>query len=250
MHTAIIPETHQYKVLQQQTDKKIIERNEIVEPKLQNPLALLKYLRHSSTIPYICSASTAFASIVVNQCLLAISLAQEPYHFNQLQIGFSGVPVACGEVVGCLVGGYLVHNAIDIFKDKRSETRLIPGMIVFPLIPIGLVVFGWAFQLKLHVSIPIISGSVVAFGHAVYCPAVYSYSTIREQQNSATVSAMNNFLDFIVASVCLSISLPFINIFNMGSFFTILSFINIIAIVVTIVVTIKKPSIPFNYQTV
>ena len=163
MHIAIIPETHQYKVFQQQTDKEIIERNEIVEPKLQNPLALLKYLRHSSTIPYICSASTAFASIVVNQCLLAIGLAQEPYNFNQLQIGFSSVPVACGEVVGCLVRGYLTDNAIHILKDKRSETRLIPGMIVFPLIPIGLVVFGWAFQLKLHASLPIISGSVVAF---------------------------------------------------------------------------------------
>ena len=123
-------------------------------------------------------------------------------------------------------------------------------MIVFPLIPIGLVVFGWAFQLKLHASIPIISGSVVAFGHAVYRPTVYSYSTIREQQNSATISAIINVLDFILVSICVSISLPFINLFNMGSFFSILSLINIVAIIVTIVVTIKTPSISFNYQSI
>lgn len=250
IYIAIIPETHQYKVMQQQTDKKIIERNEIVEPKLQSPLASLKYLRHSSIIPYICSASTAFASILVNQCLLAITLAQEPYNFNQMQIGLSSIPLACGEIVGCLLGGYLTDNAMHIFKDERLETRLVPGMIVFPLIPIGLAVFGWTFQFKLHASIPIISGFVVAFAHSVYRPAVYSYSTIREQQNAATVSSINSCSDFILASICVSISLPFINRFNIGSFFTILSLMNIIAIVITIVVTIRKPSIPFDYQSI
>jgi MFS family permease len=69
IYILIIPETHQYKVI-----KKIFERNEILEPKLSNLFLSLIYLRHLNIISFVLSASTAFASIIVNQLILAITL--------------------------------------------------------------------------------------------------------------------------------------------------------------------------------
>jgi MFS family permease len=69
IYILIIPETHQYKVI-----KKIFERNEILEPKLSNLFLSLIYLRHLNIILFLLSASTVFASIIVNQLILAITL--------------------------------------------------------------------------------------------------------------------------------------------------------------------------------
>jgi hypothetical protein len=55
--------------------------------KKNNPFLPLIYLSHPNIIPFILSASTAFASIIVNQLLLTITLAKEPYHFNEWKIG-------------------------------------------------------------------------------------------------------------------------------------------------------------------
>jgi multidrug resistance protein len=251
IYALFMPETHQYQVLTKLTDKKIIERNEILKPKLSNPLLPLKYLSHISIIPYILSASTAFASIIISQCLLAIILAQQPYYYNELKIGLSFIPLSIGEVLGCVLGGYLADKGDEIFQKKRLENRLIPGTIAFSLIPIGLIIYGWAFQFELNIVIPILSASIVAFGQAVYRPAVYSYLTLKEQQNSATVSSANNSLNFVFASIGLSMSVPIINLINIGPFFTILSIINILAIILTIGFILKK-FIAFgkNYQSV
>jgi multidrug resistance protein len=251
IYTLFMPETHQYQVLKKLTNQKIIERNEIFEPKLSNPFLPLKYLTHLNILIYILSASTAFASIIINQCLLAITLAKEPYHFNELKIGLSNIPLSIGEVLGCLLGGYLADKGDYFFQKKRLENRLIPGTIAFLLIPIGLLIYGWAFQFELNVVIPILSASIVAFGQAVYRPAVYSYLTLKEQKNSATVSSANNCLNFIFAGIGLSISVPIIRRTNTGPFFTILSIINILSIILTIIFIFKKiRSSYYNYQSV
>jgi hypothetical protein len=92
---------------------------------------------------------------------------------------------------------------------------------------------------------------MVALGQALYRPPIYSYLTIKEQQNSATIASVNNFLNFIFAGIALAISLPIIDRINMGPFFTILSLINILAILFTILFIIK--TIRFmdkNYQSI
>jgi hypothetical protein len=78
------------------TNKKIIERNEILEPKLSNSFLPLIYLSHLNILAFILSVSTAFASIIVNQLLLTITLAKEPYYFNEFQIGLSNIPLDLG----------------------------------------------------------------------------------------------------------------------------------------------------------
>jgi len=228
-----IPETQQYKVMIKTVDKKIIERDEILEPKLYNPFLPLKYLTNLSIIPYILSASTGFASIIINQCLLAIILAEPPHNYNEIEIGVSNIPLSIGEIIGCVLGGYFADKGDKLFKNHRLENRLVPGTLCFMLIPIGLYIYGWTFQLTPYVSIPIISATAVAFGQAVYRPAVYSYLTIKEQQNSAVISSANNSLNFIFAAIGLSISVPLINIINIGPFFTIIAYINILAIIFT-----------------
>jgi hypothetical protein len=46
------------------------------------------------------------------------------------------------------MGGYIFDKGEKIFKTKILEYRLILGTICFMLIPIGLVIYGWAFQWK------------------------------------------------------------------------------------------------------
>jgi multidrug resistance protein len=251
IYILIIPETHQYQVMKQITNKKIIECNEILEPKLSNPFLPLIYLSHSNILAFILSASTAFASIIVNQLLLSITLAKEPYSFNEFQIGLSNIPLGLGEIIGCLMGGYIFDKGDKIFKNKILEYRLIPGTICFILIPIGLVIYGWTFQWTLNATIPITAAFIVALGQALYRPQIYSYLTIKEQQNSATIASVNNFLNFIFAAITLAISLPIIDKINIGPFFTILSIVNIFTIILTILFIIK--TIRFtdnNYQTI
>jgi Na+/glutamate symporter len=87
------------------------------------------------------------------------------------------------------------------------------------LIPIGLVLYGCTFQWKLNASIPITATWIAALGQAIFRPAIFSYLSLKEQQNSATISSANNFLNIIFAVIALSISLPIIDKINMGLFF-------------------------------
>ena len=251
IYILIIPETHQYKVMKKLKDKILLEHNEIIEPSLSNPFLPLKFLTHLNLVPYILSASTAYASIIINQSLLAIILREQPYNFNELQTGLLSIPLGIGEIFGCLIGGYLADRGNDISKKKRSENRLIIGTIAYILIPIGLVIFGWAFQWKENVLIPITSAFLVAFAQSVYRPAVYSYLTLQEQQNAASVSGTNTSLNLILAGIGLSVSVPVIHIINLGPFFTLVAFINIVTILFTIILICKqlKPN-DNDYQTI
>jgi len=240
IYIIIIPETHQHIVLIKTVDKKIIERNEILKPQLANPFLPLLYLTKLNMIPYILAASTGFANMIINQCLLAITLAEKPYYFNELKIGIAYIPLSIGEIIGSILGGYLGDKSNNFFKIKRLENRLIPGTICYMLVPIGLIIYGWAFQYQLHISIPLISASIVAFGQAVCRPEVYSYLTLKEQQHAATVSSANNFLNFMFAAIGVSISQPLIEAINSGPFYTVIAFINIMAIIPAIIVPLRN----------
>ena len=240
VYIIIIPETHPYLVMKKLPDQRIIEQQEIEKPKLSNPFLSIVYLTRPSIFSFILAASTAFGSIVINQSMLAITLAEKPYDYNELKIGLSNIPLSIAEVIGCLIGGRVSDKADSIFKKERVENRLIPGTISFFLIPLGLAAYGWAFQFQSSVAVPLVTASVVAFGQAFYRPGVYSYLTIKEQQHAATVASANNFLNFVLAAIGVAVAVPVIDAIGIGLFFTIIAGINVVAIFISIVFMLYK----------
>ncbi|CAF1302296.1 unnamed protein product [Didymodactylos carnosus] len=145
VYVLIIPETHQYKVLVKYSEKKIIESNDISEPKLVKPWLPFIHLTDLTILPYIISTTVAFACMIINQILLATLLTRNPYFFDEIEISISYIPVSIAEVIGCLLGGGLSDKANKYYTNNIPEGRLVPGLVGLVLIPIGLAMYGWGY---------------------------------------------------------------------------------------------------------
>ncbi|CAF0980384.1 unnamed protein product [Didymodactylos carnosus] len=250
-HVLIIPETHQYKVLVKYSEKTIIESRDISEPRLVKPWLPLIYLTDLTILLYIVSATVPFAFMMTDQTLLTTLLAQKPYSFNEIQTGVSLLPLGLAAIIGCFLGGALSDKANHYYTNNIPEGRLVPGLIGLILVPFGLAMYGWSFYFRLNAILPILSATIVAFGQSIYRPGVSSYLTVTKQQHAATIVSVNTFLNHSIAGISILVAVLIYPTINIGMFFTILSGINIAAIIPACALTVTRiRSYNKNYQPI
>ncbi|KAJ0119489.1 major facilitator superfamily protein [Diaporthe amygdali] len=92
---------------------------------------------------------------------------KEKYGFSTSTVGL----VYIGLMVGFAAGVVLSATVMDKIAMRRSEkgghkpeNRLVPIVYASPLIPAGLLLYGWALQAGLHFAVPIVGSALVGAG--------------------------------------------------------------------------------------
>ncbi|CAF4440240.1 unnamed protein product, partial [Didymodactylos carnosus] len=239
----LLPETHQYFVLQRHQQALIsitIEADLIHKPVFAAPWKPLALLADLSIAPYVLLMTVAFATFFMSLIAFPDQLSSKPYNLNEAIIGFCYIPSGIGLLIGCVLGGSLADRAGRYYSGKIPESRLIPASFCAFFVPVGLLFYGWSLHFKLNITLILIATFIVAFGQSVYEPAAFSYLTNKKQDEAGSTCAVVIFLLFMFAGFGTVIAAPIIKAIGIGPLFSILAGLSIISIIIANMVVFVK----------
>lgn len=230
-----IPETHQYfakeKFHRANPTKRIIDATPNEKPSFKKPWKPLSYLIDLTAIPYIAVASVTYGSLYCSFTLFSTYISKNPYDYNDTMVGLLFIPSGVSLFIGSVFGGWISDKASKYFEYKKCYTgRLIPGLILSLLTPIGLIVFGWIFQYQLSVVAGITGMVLLSFGQSSLEPAVCAYLTISRQEDAGAVSSANTGCTLLVSGLLVTFAIPMSDSMGPGPYFSFLAALNIIII--------------------
>lgn len=241
----LIPETHHYFV--KTRFEKEYPRNYIVDAKSVEIVPFkqfcksLPHLIDSTTIPYILVMSTTFAAIYSGFLMYTISLSGPPYNLTTAEIGILYAPSGVSLFIGSIFGGWVSDRASAYFGyEKCPEGRLVPAMALSTFLLIGSLIFGWGFQYKLNMAVPIVGLVILCFGQSVVEPGISAYLTIIKFEHAATISALNSFFNFVITGIIVTVTNPLCKAMGIGFFFTLVCGINLVVIGISSVLIFIK----------
>ena len=232
----ILPETQHYifiKRFHKQQNKEVIQQGDLVsKPTFQKPWVPLRFLTDMTILPYAVLATATFSGLFISLTLFGSYLQAKPYKKGETITGVLFVPAGFAMLVGSLLGGWISDKAGSYFGSDYPEGRLVPAIFFATLTPIGLLIYGWAFHYRVHLSAGIIGQIVLGFGQSVQQPGVFAYLTAKKQKDAAAASAANSVLNFCGAGVGVTVAAILQEAMGIGPFYSLLSGLNILAITV------------------
>lgn len=228
-----IPETHQYFAKENfhkaNLTKRIIDATPNEKPSFKNPWKPLSYLIDLAVIPYVAVASVTYGGLYCSFTLFSTYLSKSPYNYNATMIGLLFIPSGVSLFIGSLFGGWISDKASKYFGHEKCYTgRLVPGLILSLLTPIGLLVFGWIFQYQLSVVAGITGMVILSFGQSSFEPGVCAYLTISRQEDTGAVSSANTGCTLLVSGLLVTFAIPMADAMGAGPYFSFLAVLNII----------------------
>jgi multidrug resistance protein len=232
--TILLPETHQYYVLDKYRKAKgnanIIEAETIPIPNFMYPWEPLKYLLDITILPYAIVSATTYSAMCVAWTLQSNQEAVAPYSLTPEIIGLTYMPAGIGMLIGAIVGGVFADKAALYFTIDQPEGRLVPGLIGSLFLPLGSSIYGWTFDKHVYLVGPLIGAFLLGLGQALFMPGLFSYLSAKKPTESGAIAAVIWLLNFISGGVGITVAVPIINRIGFGIFFSILAAINIVAI--------------------
>ncbi|KAG6361439.1 hypothetical protein INS49_009666 [Diaporthe citri] len=92
---------------------------------------------------------------------------KEKYAFSTSAVGLVYTGLMAGFAAGVALSATVMDNVAMRLSDKsghRPENRLVPIVYASPLIPAGLLLYGWSLQAGLHFAVPIVGSALVGAG--------------------------------------------------------------------------------------
>ncbi|KAI9831972.1 MAG: hypothetical protein M1826_002700 [Phylliscum demangeonii] len=175
--------------------------------------------------------SIAFADLYIALCYAifysffdSIPLAFGPgpsgYGFNVGETGLAFLSVTVGVVTSlCVYLAYLwfvVEPGIRKHGLQAPEKRLIPGLFVSFLLPIGLFLFGWTARPSIHWIVPLIGVSLISACIFIIFQTIFVYLPLSYPSRSASIFAGNAFARSVFAAAAILYSRPFYRTLNIG----------------------------------
>ncbi|CAN8098257.1 unnamed protein product [Discula destructiva] len=121
---------------------------------------------------------------------------EDQYGFSSIGAGLSFLSCGIGMLFGLFAMGNLSDRILRRAKDPKPETRL-HWILVGPasvLIPIGLLIYGWAAYFQTHWIGPMIGAGIMSFGSILINMSVQTYLVDSFPIHAASVSAANTVL--------------------------------------------------------
>ena len=244
-YVLIVPETQQFKVICAYQNRKgitLLESSQVSKPIITDMYLPLLYFGDLSIFPYVLVLVSGYLASNCDPALLSIELSKPPYSYHANTVGMLFMPLAVIYLAASIVGGKLSDLvAVKSFEiSKILEGRMIPGIILSILVPVGLTTYGWAAQYGMNISVLIIAQMLFLVGHAAVRPGILSYLTIKHQNNAGSINSYINFAQGIVTSVVLTSIGRLLNTVHDGPTFTILAIFNLLSTVIAGAVIYKK----------
>lgn len=151
-------------------------------------------------------SSICFGSMYAISVATPFSFSEPPYKLGSVDISFLYLPACVGYCLGSVVGGYLsdreVRKAKALSEDGEtysSEVRLRSARWGVPLVPAGLLIFGWGLHRHTHMALPIMGGFVFGVGLMLTNGTIMAYYTDSIPGQTASVVAAYNALRNLLA---------------------------------------------------
>ena len=240
-----VPETHQYFVRVQfeksNPNKYIIDATPEEKPVFQKPWKPITLLFDMAIAPYILLANLTFSGLFISLTVFSNHLHDPPYSYGETTIGILFVPCGVIMLFGSLLGGWLSDRARKYYADmKCSEGCLVPTLAFSILGPIGLVIYGWTFHYRLHLAGPIMGQILLGLAYSVLAPGMSAYLSAKKQEQAAALSAVGNFLECLISSIFVTLTVPLSNVIGTGPLFSLICGINVIAIFLVSMLVFKS----------
>ncbi|CAF3854313.1 unnamed protein product [Rotaria sordida] len=250
-YVLVVPETHQYQVIcmyQNQRNITLLESDQVSPPKLTNPCLPLLYLGDCTVIPYVFVLVCGFITLNCGYMLFSPDVSKPPYSYRESTIGILLLPHSIAILSGSVIGGKLS----DLVTKKSfqlstiPEERIVPGLILFVLVPIGSIIYGWSIQSGVHVSVLILGQILYAFGQGASRPGILAYYTIKYQEHAASINSANNFLQQLTTSIVIALAEKIVLVIDNGWFFTVLAVCNLLATIFAAIIIYRKVRLSTN----
>jgi hypothetical protein len=231
-----LPETHHHYTLKQLSVKDpdllqhIAEAPKILaaKPVFRLPLSMLAYFYKLDFAPYVCVNAWAMATLFGCLTLWPVFLAAPPYSLGQAMVGVTYLANGLGAVSGRLLGGILSDKAA-VRWNQAPEGRMVWNVAVASLcMPVGLFLYGYGFQVEMHIAGLLASSFVVSFGAAALMPGVYSYMSGVDQANTGAATAAVNAGWCMLAGVLVLVSVTGVSSMGVFPYFSLLACIHVV----------------------
>ena len=219
-----VRETHQYFVQVQfqkaHPNEYITDATPEEKPVFQKPWKPLTLLLDMTIAPYIILAILTFTGLFISLTVFSNHLHDPPCGYGETAIGILFVPCGVIMLFGSLLGGWLSDRASKYFADLQCfEGCLVPTLAFSILGPIGLVIYGWTFHYRLHVAGPIMGQILLGLGYSVLAPGMSAYLSAKKQEQAAALSAAGNFLEYLISSIFVTLTVPLNNVMGTALYF-------------------------------
>ncbi|KIO34455.1 hypothetical protein M407DRAFT_64497 [Tulasnella calospora MUT 4182] len=151
-------------------------------------------------------ASLCFGSLYAISVATPFSFSEPPYKLGSMDISFLYLPACVGYCLGSVVGGYLSDREVRKAKESSedgetysSEVRLRSARWGVPLVPAGLLIFGWGLHRHTHMALPIMGGFVFGVGLMLTNGTIMAYFSDSIPGQTASVVAAYNALRNLIA---------------------------------------------------
>ncbi|WIA31137.1 hypothetical protein OEZ86_001155 [Tetradesmus obliquus] len=227
----VVPETHQYIVLQRLKSNNALAAAEIDEapeierhpPRFQAPWYPYQLLLDRAILLHAASTFVAFGAMFCCVVQLSWFLAAAPYYISPAMIGIACLAQNAAGFFFCPIGGKLSDIGYAKNPQQPQLKLLYNNAANLVLLPASVLLYGWSFHFKLHIAIPLIALFLVGVATSIYVPAVFSYLTTIKQQNAAAACAGVQSLMFLACGLFLLVAGVAVEKMGAGPFFTLLA---------------------------
>lgn len=138
------------------------------------------------TIPAVMYVALLFglvtAGLQVCVTLVATYMPIAPYNFDAAQIGLMGLPMFIGNVIGTLLSAPFIDRIILLLARKNRgiyepEMRLWLMLAFAPLLPVGMILFGYALGKGMSWPVVAVGLGMFSAGMAPVCSVSLTYLT-------------------------------------------------------------------------
>ncbi|KAI3393756.1 hypothetical protein diail_3757 [Diaporthe ilicicola] len=146
-------------------DPKQVPLCKMVARALSRPLCLL----FTNPVVSLLSIYLALVSGYIFMFLATLPTAfKAKYAFSTSTVGLAYTGLAVGFAAGVFLSATVMDKLVMRMSNKsgchKPENRLVPIVYASPLIPAGLLLYGWALQAGLHFAVPIVGSALVGAG--------------------------------------------------------------------------------------
>jgi len=234
---AVVPETHQYKVIQrlqqsQPTLVKHLAEAEVIlaaPPVLHGPWVALKHPIEPEIVPFALVTMITFGTMFASLTEWPGQLAAAPYNLSEGMIGISYLAMGVAGFVGSPIGGRVSDITAAKFPQVAEGRLMFGAAIAATLMPAGCLVYGWTLHNSTHIVAPLVGHFMIGVASAAWLPGMFGYISSIKQANAAAASAAVQFSMFVIAGALILASVNAVKALGIGPYFTLLAGVQLLS---------------------
>jgi MFS family permease len=185
----------------------------------------------------ICALMSLYLAIVYGIMYLLFTtftfVFEENYGFSQSIVGLVYIGLGVGMLLGLAILGSQSDRIMKALAKKHSAGKLKPEyrlpllMYAGPFIPVGLFIYGWTAQFKIHWAVPLFGTLLIGVGLLAAFMCLNTYLVDAFERYAASAMAANTILRSVLGAVFPLFGLQMYDALGLGWGNSLLAFISL-----------------------